>query len=67
MDSVDNVQSEDFDGADMEEAIKKAVNRFGVSREDLVIKIISEEQKGLFGMKGAKPAKIKAYPKKHKK
>ena len=54
-----NVQSGEFDGASVEEAIKKATAHFGVLREDMDIKVLSEEQKGLFGMKGAKLAKIK--------
>lgn len=54
-----NVHSEEFEGVDVEEAIKKALEYFSVSREDLNIKIVCEEKKGLFGMKGAKLAKIK--------
>ena len=49
----------DFEGNNVEEAICKAEHAFGVSRETLEIKIVCEEQKGLFGMRGAKPAKIK--------
>lgn len=54
----------DFEGTDVEDAIKKAASHFGVDRDDLNIKVVSEEQKGLFGMKGAKPAKIRANLKK---
>ena len=46
------------------EAIKKALDFFGVSRDEIVVKIVCEEKKGLFGMEGAKPAKIKATLKK---
>ncbi len=61
-----NVHSVEFEGVDVEEAIKKAIEYFGVSREELNINIFCEEKKGLFGMQGAKPAKIKAHLKKKK-
>ena len=54
----------EVEGHTVEEAIKKALEIFNVSREDIVVKIVSEEKKGLFGMEGAKPAKIKAALKK---
>ena len=50
----------EFEGGTVEEAIEKAEKAFGVSRETLTIKVVCEEQKGLFGMRGAKLAKIKA-------
>jgi len=49
----------EVEGANVEDAIKKAVAILGASREDIVVKVVCEEQKGLFGMEGAKPAKIK--------
>ncbi len=61
---IKNVHSVEFEGADVEEAINKAISHFSVSRENLNIKIVCEEQKGLFGMKGAKSAKIKVSLKK---
>ena len=39
-------------------AIKKALSQLKLTRKDIKVKIVSEEQKGLFGMDGAKPAKI---------
>ena len=42
-----------------EEAIKKAVADLDVSRDTINIKVVCEERKGLFGMEGAKLAKIK--------
>jgi len=36
-----------------------------VSREAICVKIICEEKRGLFGMAGAKPAKIKVTLKKN--
>ncbi|HOY08611.1 MAG TPA: Jag N-terminal domain-containing protein [Candidatus Omnitrophota bacterium] len=52
-------KSIDVEGATVEDAIKKALDILNVSREEVNIKIVCEEQKGLFGMEGAKPAKIK--------
>ncbi len=50
----------EVEGHTVEGAIQKATEIFSVPREKLVIKVVCEEQKGLFGMEGAKPAKIKA-------
>ena len=48
----------EFYGKTVEEAIGKAIKHLNVPRETLVIKVVSEEKKGLFGMQGEKPAKI---------
>ena len=45
-------------GTTVEEAIQKALKELGVSRDSVVVKVVSEEKKGLFGMEGEKPAKI---------
>jgi len=50
----------EVEGKTLEEAVKKAVTVLGVARKMLNIRVLSEEQKGLFGMAGAKPAKISA-------
>jgi len=42
----------------VEDAINKALEQLGVSKDEVNIKIVCEEKKGLFGMDGAKPAKI---------
>ena len=47
-----------------QEAIKIALHKLRARREDVEIKILREEHKGLFGMEGAEPAKIKAIVKK---
>lgn len=52
-------KSFDFEGATVEDAIKNAMKSLNASREEIDIKIVCEEQKGLFGMEGAKTAKIK--------
>ena len=54
-----DIKSLEIEGCTVEDAIKKALEIFKVSRENLSIKVLCEEQKGLFGMEGAKPAKIK--------
>ncbi len=51
-------KSIEVEGSSIEDAIKKALAKLKVSRKDILVKVVSEEQKGLFGMQGAKPAKI---------
>jgi len=48
----------------VEDAISKALKKLSVSRDDITVKVVSEEKKGLFGMEGEKPAKIKVTFKK---
>ncbi len=48
------------------EAIRIALEKLKVRKEDVEIKILREEHKGLFGMDGAEPAKIKVTIKKKK-
>ncbi len=61
----DLTKSIEVEGSTVEEAIKKATGLFNVPREQIVVKVLSEEKKGLFRMEGAKPAKIKASLKKN--
>jgi len=49
----------EVEGATVEDAISKAMEILKLSREEITVKVVSEEKKGLFGMEGAKPAKIK--------
>lgn len=49
----------EFEGNTLNEAINKAVLKLGVPKNRLDIKIVCEEKRGLFGMRGAKSAKIK--------
>lgn len=49
----------DFEGSTIEDAIKKAVEELNINRDQMEVKIICEEKKGLFGMEGEKPARIK--------
>ena len=54
----------EFEGSDVEDAIKQATDALKLTRKDLIVKVVCEEQKGLFGMNGAKSAKIKVKIKK---
>ena len=54
----------EFEGLDVEDAINKAMEALKISRRELIVKVVCEEQKGLFGMNGAKFAKIKVKIKK---
>lgn len=49
----------EFEGNTIDDAINNAVLQLGVSKDKLDIKIVCEEKRGLFGMQGAKTAKIK--------
>jgi len=48
----------EVEGSTVEDAIKKALGLLNVSRDEISVKIVCEEKKGLFGMEGEKPAKI---------
>lgn len=52
-------EAREFEGNTLDEAINKAVLKLGVPKNRLDIKIVCEEKLGLFGMQGAKAAKIK--------
>ncbi|MFH0827099.1 MAG: Jag N-terminal domain-containing protein [Candidatus Omnitrophota bacterium] len=50
----------EVEGTSVEEAIKKALVQLRLARDKVKIEILSEGVQGLFGMPGAKPAKIRA-------
>jgi len=52
-------EASEFEGNTLDEAVKKAVLKLGVPKSRLDIKVVCEEKRGLFGMQGAKTAKIK--------
>lgn len=52
-------KSIEIEGITVEEAIKKAIEILNVSKDEINVKVVCEEQKGLFGMAGQKLAKIK--------
>jgi spoIIIJ-associated protein len=49
----------EVEGKTTEEAVKKALKQLKVKRADVNIDVVCEEEKGLFGMQGAKMAKVK--------
>ena len=52
-------KAREFEANTVEEAIQEALKELRVSKDDINVRIVCEEKKGLFGMKGAKLAKIK--------
>lgn len=48
------------------DAIKIALKKLRAKRDGVEVKILREEHKGLFGMEGAEPAKVKVTLKKKK-
>jgi spoIIIJ-associated protein len=49
----------EVEGKTVEEAIKKALCQLQLPRRRVKIEVLSEEAKGLFGMAGAKPARVR--------
>jgi len=49
----------EVEGKTVEEAVKKALRELRLPREKVKIEVLCEEQKGLFGMPGAKPSKVR--------
>lgn len=49
----------EIEGKTIEEAITKALHELKLPRKKVKIEILAEEEKGLFGMHGAKPAKVR--------
>jgi spoIIIJ-associated protein len=52
-------KSIEVEGRTEEEAIRKALKILKLPRSKVKIEVVSEEEKGLFGMPGAKPAKVR--------
>lgn len=50
----------DFQGNDIDECIAKATEYFGLARENLEIEIVQDAKSGIFGIVGARKAKIRA-------
>jgi len=53
------LKSIESEGKTVEEAITKALQELKLPRNKVKIETLSEEKKGLFGMPGAKPAKVR--------
>jgi len=49
----------EVEGKTVEEAIKKALTELKLPRNRVKIESVTEEKKGLFGMAGEKPAKLR--------
>lgn len=52
-------KSIEIEGKTVKEAIKHALQQLQLPRNKVKIEVLSEEAKGLFGMPGAKPAKVR--------
>ena len=64
--SPSKLTSVETEGKTPQEAIKKALSVLGAARREVEVKILSEEEKGLFGMEGARPAKVRITLRKNK-
>ncbi|MFH1063064.1 MAG: Jag N-terminal domain-containing protein [Candidatus Omnitrophota bacterium] len=53
------VKVKEYEANTVEEAIKFALLELGLPKERIKIKILTEGNRGLFGMEGAKKAKIR--------
>jgi len=49
----------EIEGRSVEEAVEKALKQLKLPRQKVKIEVVSEEEKGLFRMPGARPAKIR--------
>jgi len=56
----------EVEGKSVEEAVKKALKELKLPRDKVKIEVLTEEEKGLFGMPGAKPAKVRVSLRKDK-
>ena len=54
----------EIEGETVEAAIKIALKKLNLPRNQVEIEILSEGEKGLFGMSGVKPAKVRVSAKK---
>ncbi len=60
-------RSIEVEGRSVQDAIAKALALLRVPRSAVTIRVLAEENKGLFGMRGAKPAQVRATLKGEKK
>ncbi|MBU2540733.1 MAG: Jag N-terminal domain-containing protein [Candidatus Omnitrophica bacterium] len=67
MEDIDkSIREIEVEASSPQEAIEIALKKLGVKRNEVEIKILNEETKGLFGMEGSKPAKVKVRVKERK-
>lgn len=57
----------EVEGKSVQEAITTALKELRAKRNEVEIKVLSEETKGLFGMGGPRQAKVKVILKRQKK
>jgi spoIIIJ-associated protein len=50
------------EGKNAQEAINKALKQLNLPRNKVQIEILTEEKQGLFGMPGARQAKVRVTP-----
>jgi len=60
-------RSIEVEGRTVQDAITKALTLLRVPRNAVAVRVLAEENKGLFGMRGAKPAKVRVTLKGEKK
>ncbi len=53
-------RSVEAEGPTIQTALAKALKLLGARRDQVTVKVLAEEERGLFGMKGASQAKIRA-------
>ena len=58
-DEKEPVLNADFEATTVEESIEAALAELNIPRENIKIQILTEGTRGLFGMQGAKKAKIR--------
>ena len=57
----------EVEGKSAKEAIEVALKKLRARKDEVEVKILREEHKGLFGMEGSESAKVKVILKKRKK
>ena len=60
------IKTIEIEATTREEAIRQALKLLHADKQDVSIKVLKEEHKGLFGMEGAQLAKVKVTLKSHK-
>ena len=63
---IRKIRSIEVEGPTIKEAINRALKLLSVKRDSVSVKVVCEEKKGLFGMDGAKLAKVKVTLKEEK-
>ena len=57
-------RSIEVEGRTVQAAIAKGLAMLSANRDQVIIRVLAEETQGLFGMRGAKPAKVRMTLKK---